>query len=315
MYRKNDEPCFISTQSIVMDLPLNLEKIPSTGCGVFAHASSIVIGGGFSILSAVARQGIKSYCASPLGTGPNSKQIKEAFRIENIDFLVEEVVGDNGMNISLRDSEGNYTNIVSSGVEIEPQLSELLDITLRDGDYIFISGMDLANASSAKVIFQWLEQIECDVKIVFSPGSFVTSEIDIEKILSFTDILTINKREVSILFGEITDKDFWKYMHEKMKDDAMIIVRDGLDDCMVKPKNHGNKILSVPCIRKDPVDTAGIADAHTGVLVASLMSGFGIYESVRRANLAASICASKFGYTNCPTASEIDIFLKQSLLG
>ncbi len=337
MYRKPNEPCFISTQRILMDLPLTINEIPKTGTGTFAKASSIVLGAGFIVLSAVARQGVKTCCASPLGTGPNSKQIKEVFRLENIECIVEEVIGDNGMNLNLRDSKGNYTYIVSSGVEAEPQLSELEDITLQANDYVFVSGMDLSNETSARVLLKWCKTIPRHVNIVFSPGPFVEkiSLENIEEMLEMTDILTINKREINTIFlkdfvekstnkdiGDylsgkdsinIDDDKMWSMLSEKVKDSALIVIRDGVLDCRVKEKNTDSKVVSVPCFKKPVVDTTGVADTHTGVLVASLMSNHSVYDSVRRANLAAAMCASKVGNAHCPSSMEIDILLENEL--
>lgn len=324
MYRKQDENCFVSTQRILMDLPLTISELPRIGTGTFAKASSIIVGAGYTILSAVSRQGIRSCCASPLGTGPNSKQIKEAFRLEKIECLVEEVIGDNGLKLNLRDEKGNYTYIVSSGVEAEPQLSELLDLDLQKGDYVFISGMDLSNENSAKVILQWCKYLNPDVKIVFSPGPFVDnipSEV-ISEIFKVTDVLTINKREIKTIFSAelgadentvLTDDLMWDLLGKTVKDEALIVVRDGVFDCQVKAKNTSSKVMLIPCFKNTIMDMAGVADTHTGVLVASLMSNYGVYESVRRANLAASISASKIGYNHCPSAIEIDIYLKDEM--
>lgn len=351
MYRKQKDPCFISTQRILMDLPLTLPEIPKNGAGVFASASSIVVGGGFTILSAVARQGIKSYCVSPLGTGPNAKQIRDACQVENIGFLIEEVVGDNGMNLNLRDTKGNYTYIINSGVESEPQLPDLNGLNISLGDYVFISGIDLSVENSASVLLQWCENIKDKATIVFSPGPFydkISADV-IDRILKIADIFTVNKRELAGIFmrdfmdlvpvdslnveniclkhydenmyeffvNKFCDCDdyddyMWQILSSKLKKDSLVVVRNGSHDCLVKNKISDDEVIVVPCFKKEYVDMVGVADAHTGVFVAGLMIGHSVFDSVRRANYAASICASKFGYADCPTAMELDFALKDS---
>ena len=47
-------PCFISTGSVLMDLPLRVGRVPAPGGAVNATSSGPAVGGGYTVVSAVA---------------------------------------------------------------------------------------------------------------------------------------------------------------------------------------------------------------------------------------------------------------------
>ena len=88
---------FISTQSIVLELPLIIDHLPATGTEVQASViEGAVVAGGFYVVAAVARQGVAACVASTLGTGPNSVQARHSLGRESVAVLTRGVVGDLG---------------------------------------------------------------------------------------------------------------------------------------------------------------------------------------------------------------------------
>lgn len=61
--------CFISTGSVLIDLPLRVDHIPAPGGAITAVSSGPTVGGGYTVVSAVARQGVPAALAATLGTG------------------------------------------------------------------------------------------------------------------------------------------------------------------------------------------------------------------------------------------------------
>lgn len=314
MHRNTKQPRLISTASVVIDLPLNLKNLPAKGAGVIAKSSSTVIGGGIVILSAVSRQNIPACLASPLGTGPNAAQIREAFRNEKICCLVEELVGDNGMNINLLDENGNYTSIISVGVEAEPQLLDLKAIRLKPKDHIYLAGVDLVSDSSVDVLVTWCTQLPEENKLVFAPGPFI-AEIRTEvlkQIMPRVNVLTLNERQLRWLCSNsdlgLSESDFWDTIYDYVPQDCIVIKRDGSNDCLYKTAKD-QPVRSVECIKDKIVNSTGVADTHTGVFIASVMNNIDVEQALFRANVAAFICGSHHGGLNCPTAEEIDDFI------
>jgi len=118
--------CFISTGSVLIDLPLRVDHIPAPG--------------GAITVPAVARQGVPAALAATLGTGPNSAQVRESMQADGVELVVEELVGDIGTCITLIEPPGRRTFITTEGVEAEPQIEDLDRIELVPGDWIYATG-------------------------------------------------------------------------------------------------------------------------------------------------------------------------------
>ena len=123
--------CFISTGSILIDIPLHVSSVPTPGGAITGASSGPVVGGGYTVVSAAARQGVPTALAATLGTGPNSARVRESMRLDRVELLVEELVGDIGTCTTLIEPSGRRTFITTAGVEGEPQREDLESIDLR----------------------------------------------------------------------------------------------------------------------------------------------------------------------------------------
>ena len=94
---------FISTHSVALVLPMHIAYIPERGGSVHADAASSRPGGGFTTLCAAAAMGVPAAAASPLGTGPNSFQVRQQLVEAGVEVLTPELVGDIGVVIQLID--------------------------------------------------------------------------------------------------------------------------------------------------------------------------------------------------------------------
>ena len=59
-------------------------------------------------------------------------------------------------------------------------------------------------------------------------------------------------------------------------------------------------------------DTTGAGDTHTGVLIASLLKGYSVLQSARRANAAAALMISQREDNRAPSAEDIDQLLREA---
>lgn len=300
-------PRFISTGSVVIDLPMRVDHLPERGADVLATSSGTVVGGGFNVVSAAARQGVAVSLASPLGTGPNSAQVRVALAQEGISTLFDDMVGDTGQCIALVEATGERTFITTLGVEAEPQREDLDALRLFPGDYVYVSGYDLAYASSAPVLAPWLETLPEGVVLVIDTGPIV-DEIDPEllrQVLKRVDVLTMNRRE-AVLLQEHFGMSDWSELRDLIRPGRLLVRRTGEFGCEVL-QNGCVDVTTVPAYKiHRAVDTTGAGDAHTGVLVASLMDGMDVLSAAERANVAAAITCQRCGPATCPTRDEID---------
>ena len=129
-------PCFISTGSVLIDLPLHVGRVPAPGGAVTATSSGPTVGGGYTVVSAVARQGVPAALAATLGTGPNSAQVRETMMSDGVELVVEELVGDIGTCTTLIEPSGRRTFVTTEGVEAEAQREDLDRLELIPGDWV-----------------------------------------------------------------------------------------------------------------------------------------------------------------------------------
>ena len=148
--------CFISTGSILIDIPLHVSRVPTPGGAITGASSGPVVGGGYTVVSAAARQGVPAALAATLGTGPNSARVRESMRLDQVELLVEELVGDIGTCTTLIEPSGRRTFITTAGVEGEPQREDLESLDLREGDWVYATGYDLAHYTSRGILADWL---------------------------------------------------------------------------------------------------------------------------------------------------------------
>lgn len=297
--------CFISTGSVLIDLPLHVSRIPAPGGAVTATSAGPAVGGGYTVVSAVARQGLPAALAATLGTGPNSSRVRESMMLDGVELLVAELVGDIGTCTTLIEPSGRRTFITTAGVEAEPQQEDLESLELLDGDWVHATGYDLVHPTSCPVLVDWLLALPGGVELVIDLGP-VQPEIEDDlliPLLGRTTFLTGNHMEITGLSARLGSPDALREACPQ----ALIVRRTGVHGCVLWPADGAP--IEVPGFARDVVDTTGAGDTHTGVLVAGLMDGLDIVAAARRANAAAAEAVSRSGPARAPRRDEIDALL------
>ncbi|QKD79975.1 MULTISPECIES: PfkB family carbohydrate kinase [Actinomyces] len=297
--------CFISTGSVLIDLPLQVNRIPAPGGAVTASSTGPVVGGGYTVVSAVARQGKPAALAATLGTGPNSALVREAMMLDGVELVVEELVGDIGTCITLIEPSGRRTFITNEGIEAEPQLDDLRQLDLLPGDWVHASGYDIVHPLSHRVLADWLVDLPEGVGLVIDLGP-VEPEIGattLSRLLGRATLLTGNHLEITQLSARLGSPAALR----EACPGALIVRRTGVHGCVLWPA--GGSPIEVAGFSRDVVDTTGAGDTHTGVLVANLMDGLDEVTAATRANAAAAEAVSRQGPARCPLREEIDALL------
>lgn len=298
-------PCFVSTGSVLIDVPLHVGRIPAPGGAVTAVSSGPAVGGGYTVVSAVARQGVPAALAATLGTGPNSAQVRTAMMLDGVELVVEELVGDIGTCTTLIEPSGRRTFVTTEGVEAEPQLEDLDRLGLRKGDWVYATGYDLAHPSSRAVLTDWLLALPEGVSLAIDLGP-VEPDIPcslLDPLLRRVDLLTGNHLEITQLSARLGSPAAMR----EAAPGALIVRRTGVQGCVLWPV--GGNMIEVPGFSRDVLDTTGAGDTHTGVLVVGLMDGLDIVTAARRANAAAAGTVSRLGPARSPRRDEIDAML------
>lgn len=297
--------CFISTGSVLIDLPLHVARVPAPGGAVTATSTGPAVGGGYTVVSAVARQNVPAALAATLGTGPHSSQVRETMRMDGVELLVEELVGDIGTCTTLIEPNGRRTFITSEGVEAEPQREDLERLELLEGDWVYSTGYDLVHPSSKDVLLEWLLGLPEGVNLVVDLGPVQPEMPDevLAAVLARCDMLTGSHLEITQLSARLGSPEELRRACPR----ALIVRRTGVHGCVLWPV--GDDRIEVPGFTRHVVDTTGAGDTHTGVLVASLMDGLDVRTAALRANAAAAEAVSRRGPARSPRRDEIDALI------
>lgn len=279
--------------SVIVDILLNVVRLPERGGDLLAAASHIDVGGGFNVLSAARRQDMPAALLGRCGSGPFGERVAEALTGEGVETLLpRESAADTGFCVGFVEPDGERTFVTSPGVESRLEPAVLAAAPIAPGDAVYVSGYDLCYPVSGPAIAGWLAALPESALLVVDPGPLIA---DIppqvwRRVMERCNLLTLNAREAGL----------------REPAAGLVVLRRGAAGCRLV---MGDAVRDVPGFPVDPLDSTGAGDAHTGVLLAALATGATLPAAARRANAAAAITVTRTGGPTCPTAREIDAFL------
>ena len=303
-------PRLFTVGSIVIDIRLEAPHLPVRGGDVLASAGGMSAGGGFNILCAAARQGVRCVFAGRHGLGPFGERIRAELAREGVTAFLERTPEcDTGFCIVIVEPDGERTFITSPGVEADLARRRLADLPVAPQDSVFASGYDLAYPELGPAIAAWMARAPCSIRFVVDPGPLVAS-IPAEVMalaMPRASVWSMNLREAGLLTGTAAPDAVRARMRPGLARDALLVLRDGPRGAWIS--TGADEARRVPAPPVTAVDTTGAGDAHSGVLTASLALGLRPAEAVRRANAAAALSVTRAGPATAPTSVELDSFL------
>ena len=333
-----------SLGSILVDVTVDVPRLPERGGDVLATGTRTVPGGGFNLAVAVARQGVRCVYAAPHGTGPYGDLIRDALAAESVLVTAKRRAnGDSGFTVTLVEPDGERTFVTMAGVEAALEPDDLAGLSPAAGDIVSVSGYDLAYPGSGPVLAGWLDTLPDGVRVALDPGPLIM-EVPadrLSRVLGRIAILTLNQREARLLSGAAgaSGADLLESVrrsrfqsgaetasrapapetasrapapaHRPPAVDAarhlsaLVVVREGPGGCVAAGGPLGDRVVAVTAPAVRAVDTTGAGDAHTGVLLASLAAGHDVEAALRTATRAATISVTRVGPATTPTAAEL----------
>lgn len=299
----------VSLGSILIDLTVDLPWLPERGGDVLATATRTVVGGGFNLAAAVARQGIHCVYGAPWGSGTNGGIVQRALEAEGIELgSASRGDGDTGFCINLVEPDGERTFVTLAGVEGRMTRAGLDALNPTPTDLVSISGYDLLYDGSGPVLAEWVPTLDV-AELVVDPGPLV-GEIPKERWRAVADcltVLTLNQREARLLADAPTASGaaLLDAVRPHVARGALVVVREGASGSVAAGGSLGDRIVQVAAPRVPVVDTTGAGDTHTGVLLAELARGTGIDDALALANRAAAISVTRVGSATAPTRQEL----------
>jgi sugar/nucleoside kinase (ribokinase family) len=303
----------IHTGQALVDYVLDVPHLPVRGGNVYAGTDRRSAGGSVNILVAAARNGVEAVFAGAHGTGLNGELIRATLASEGVTVVnPPETDIDTGICVCLLERD-ERTFVTTLGAERRITVSALQASRPEAGDVVGVDGYTLVLPRTARPMLEWLATLPSGVTTVLDPGGgFAEQPVEIREAATHaTTVWTSNLSEaqayVSVSGGNAPDTlTAATDAVAALLPHAVVVVRDGPSGCAV----HESGVTTlVPGFPRDPVDTNGAGDAHTGILVAGFLSGMTWTRAAVRANLGAAIKVTRLGPATAPSAAEIDAAL------
>lgn len=295
--------------NLLVDVVLTVPTLPERGADVLAAQSDASAGGGFNVMAAAARQGLRVAYVGAHGSGPFGELARAACAQEGIELVQPPKTGmDTGFVITMVEADGERTFLTSRGAEATLTADDLAPVQAGPGDAIYLSGYSFVHPTNRSALLSWLERVHDGQHVVFDPGPLVPSIPShvLDTVLSRADWVTCNMREATLLTGSPDPLAAVAALTQRTGG-AGVLVRTGPDGCLLG--RPGTEPVHVPGFRVNVLDTNGAGDTHTGTFLAALAAGAEEIEAVRRANAAAALSVTRRGPATAPTWEELARFL------
>ncbi len=324
--------------NVVVDIVLDVPALPELGGDVLATGTSMTPGGGFNVLVAAARQGLRVAYAGCHGSGPFAELARAALDREDIAVLQPPKPGtDTGFVVSIVDAAGERTFVTSPGAEATMTAADLAGVKAGPGDAVYLSGYGLVQRSNQAALLDWLGRLDAGNTVFADPGPLVhlipadvvgpvmaragwwcCNASEAERLTGSRDpaaaasMLAARAGQLAAGQGAGGDGPARALARRTVRPGELagqpgVLVRTGPGGCLLC--HPGTDPVHVPGFAVAVLDTNGAGDAHAGAFIAALAGGADEIDAARTANAAAALSVTRRGPATAPTAAELTTFL------
>jgi sugar/nucleoside kinase (ribokinase family) len=295
--------------NVVVDIVLDVPALPERGGDVLATGAGMTPGGGFNVMVAAARQGLRVAYAGAHGTGPLAALARAALADEHIEVLLRPKPGiDTGFVVSIVEAGGERTFVTSPGAEATMTAADLAGISAGAGDAVYLSGYGLLYPANQAALLDWLGRLGEAVVVFADPGplAHLIPPSVLDRVTARADWWSCNAREAAALTGCLDPAAAARALACRAGTPG-VLVRTGPGGCLLCHRGAGP--VHVPGFPVEVLDTNGAGDAHTGTFITALAGGADEIDAARTANAAAALSVTRRGPATAPTAAELARFL------
>lgn len=312
LYRGLPMPRLLHTGQVIIDLVMALDTLPRSGGDALAKSASFHAGGGFNTMAAAQRNGLKTLYLGRHGRGQFGDIARLAMQAEGIEVIQPiDPDKDTGLCVALTEANAERTFISCIGAEGVLSSEDLATVHVEPDDYLYVSGYSLLHPGKATSLLTWLSGLARSVHVTFDPGPLL-QDIDpalISALLPRLNLWTSNRSEAQGFSASTTIADALLALKSRLPGDCLVVVRDGPQGCWINDAQGPQLIAG---FNVNAIDSNGAGDAHAGVMIAALSTGYTAPDAARRANAAAALAVTRWGPATAPNADEIDTFIQSA---
>ncbi len=295
-----------------IDLNIYSERFPNPGETVTGGVFKQFLGGkGANQAVASARSGSKTTFIGKIGTDTFGDQMISQLKTEgiNIEHIIRDSSESSGVAVILIDKTGENMISVAPGTNfnLTPDDVKENNEIIRNANTLVVQ-MEIPSTTIEEIL-KMAAQGNC-IKIL-NPAPLKPIS---HSILSNVDILIPNEGELLRLHSLLNFKDLKGEKKERIIQASRDISEYGVSVIITTLGSKGsliydakkNRIIDVPSLKVQAVDTVGAGDCFNGVLASMLNQGENLITSVKYASAAASIAVTRKGaQASLPYLNEI----------
>lgn len=291
--------------SFVVGMTLRADRMPHFGETLIGYDFDMGPGGkGSNQAVGVARLGADAYFAGIIGADQLGEIAVDLYGREDVDttHLRRTETAATGAGFIILNQDGENGIIIDMGANklMDEAFVDQVEDQIASSDVV-MSVLELPVEAAARAMKLGRKH---GVTTVLNPAPAV--ELDSE-ILSTVDYLTPNETELRMLLGAPPDDP------TPTPELARCLRAKGVDTLIVTVGERGalllqdDKMVEVPGIAVDVIDTTGAGDAFTAGLVVALAQGKPIVDAITFANCAGALACTALGVIPAlPTHEAVD---------
>lgn len=282
--------------STAVDVIIEIDKLPKTGEDVNTKSKVLNVGGcAYNVASMLSYLSKDFDLISPVGSGYFGDLVNKTLEQNGFSAPLDRVQEDNGCCYCFVEKNGERSFVCNRGAEYVFRDRFFKNINPMDYDIIYFCGLDITTNSKDPII-RFLEDSRktYDLKnqtIFFAPGPQIASmpKATLEQIFALKAIIHLSESE----YGTLTDAFGSAEDILKMTKAPIIITRGADGATLITMTNNCIDEVHIPAQPvKNIVDTIGAGDAHVGSIIACMLDGKSLSESILFANtMAAKVIA------------------------
>ena len=268
--------------SMNMDLVVESEKLPKKGETIFGKEFNTFPGGkGANQAVAAARLGGTVQMIATVGKDAFGVELRERLNKENVDTTHISVSEDSSTgiaNIILSENDNRIIVIPGANYDLTAEQIRQLTETIKLSNIVIMQLEILPE--TVKAVVEICK--EYSIPVVLDPAPAQYFDVNLIPDLTY---MTPNEQECEQIFGMNFEQAL--EMHPNK-----LIVTLGEEGAIY---NDGKKLVKIPVIPTEVVDTTGAGDTFNGALGYALSHQYPLKDAVVFANAASSLSVEKLG--------------------
>ena len=281
-----------------MDTIALVEKYPSEDERVLAEVI-IRAGGGPAAVAAVAlsRLGVKSAIVGTIGDDADGKEILRIFEQEGVDTSGISIGATaTAGSVIVASKENNARAISTRQPVVQAPINQAAKNLIADAKWVHVDQVGIKRLDELGVIRGKGPQIS------FDAGYGVENFDPI-----IVDLFVPTDRQMALRYPGVDLAVALE--NDSLKAGNTVVATQGSAGSAAFSPETG--LVTAPGFKVDVTSTLGAGDVFHGALLAQVIQGYSLQDSIRRANAVAALsCRGLDGQSKIPTTTELDAYLE-----